>query len=91
MGMSGTIAPSLIERVALRVVRDDFAFASIRLPDVHLHGIEARRGPGGIVTLRAPTRTVEGRAWPIYALQPGAVEAAAEAVRQVWDRMERAR
>lgn len=87
--MSATTAPPLIERVSMRFVRPGFAYVSLRLRDVHLHGLEARRGPGGVVLLKPPMREgTDGRLWPIYALQPSALEAAAEAVgalRRQWD------
>jgi hypothetical protein len=74
-----------IERVSLRLVRPDFGFVNLRLPGVFLQGIEARRNAQGRVTLKCPTqRDHHGRSWPLFTLQPGTVEAAAEEVAKVW-------
>ena len=81
----------MLECVTVRPVRDDFAYVDIRLPQVHLTGIEARRGHSGAVTLRGPTRMDgNGRRQPIFALQPGVTEAAAEAVAALWQRADQA-
>jgi len=74
-----------IERVSVREVRPGFAYASIRLREVSLSGIAVSRDASGRVSLKCPTqRDRHGREWPVFSLQPGALEAAAAAVAAVW-------
>ena len=74
-----------IERVSVREVRPGFAYASIRLREVSLSGIEASRDSYGLVSLKCPTqRDRHGREWPVFSLQPGALEAATAAIAAVW-------
>ncbi|HEY8612346.1 MAG TPA: hypothetical protein VIL69_13770 [Roseomonas sp.] len=75
----------MVERVSVRPIRAGFAYASIRLRDVSLNGIEATRDTSGRVTLKCPMqRDRHGREWPVFALQPRALEAATAAVAAVW-------
>jgi len=74
-----------VERVTVREIRPGFAYASIRLRDVALSGIEASRDAAGRVSLKCPTqRDRNGREWPVFSLQPGALETATAAVAAVW-------
>jgi len=72
------------ERVTLRRVSADFAFADVRLPDVNLCGLRVERTPWGI-TITPPVVTGrDGRVWPAYRLQPGTREAIESAIRELW-------
>lgn len=78
-------SPAPIERVSVRPIRPGFAFVAIRLPGVNLEGIEATRDSTGRVTLRPPMRRDQrGREWPLFSLQPGVAEQAADAVSRTW-------
>ncbi|WP_424140014.1 hypothetical protein [Roseomonas chloroacetimidivorans] len=83
--MSGAVP---VQRVSLRVISHNFAFADVTIPGVSLKGIEARRNAVGAVTLTCPSKPGrDGRPWPLYALQPGTLEAVTDAVARTWYNM----
>ncbi|MBO1081856.1 hypothetical protein [Roseomonas haemaphysalidis] len=77
--------PPDIERVVIRVIAHDLAFVDLRLPGVMLKSMKAIRRPDGTIFLQPPvTVDRDGRAWPLYSLQPGTAEAAVRAVTAQW-------
>ncbi len=77
----------LVERITLRHVSPDFAFATVRLADVHLNGIKIKKSADGTLQMTMPTeKGRDGREWPVFALQPHAREAVEAAIREIWER-----
>ena len=75
-----------VERIVLKRVSPDLAFADVRLPGVNLTGLRVENGLSGL-RITPPTRADrQGREWPIYALQPGTREAVEASIREAWSR-----
>lgn len=75
-----------IERIVLKRVSADLAFADVRLPGVNLTGLRVEKDIAGL-RITPPTRADrQGREWPIYALQPGTREAVEASIREAWSR-----
>ncbi|MBP0447280.1 hypothetical protein J8J14_21135 [Roseomonas sp. SSH11] len=75
---AGPYLEALVERITLKPVHEGFTLINLRLPGVHLPGIQAHRDTAGTVTLKAPERAEQhGQLWSIINLQPGVLEGAA--------------
>lgn len=75
----------LVERVKLIRVSPTLAFAEVRLEAVNLSGLRVEVDGRGELRLVTPVlQTRQGQARPAYSLQPGAAEAIARAISELW-------
>ena len=75
------------ERISLRRVSPTLGFADVRLAAVHLRGLRVEQTPSGRITVKPPEqRDSQGRAWPLYALQPGTREQVEAELCAMWAR-----
>ena len=76
---------SAVQLVRLHRISDTFGFASVRLTDVHLQGLKVERQTNGSLRVTPPSRKdKDGRDWPTYAIQPGALEAVHAEIARLW-------
>lgn len=77
----------VLERVLLRRVTTTLAYASVRLPYVHLSGLKVEATPGGHLTITPPGRLDSvGRFWPNYSIQPECKVAVEAEIARMWAR-----
>lgn len=80
-----TAPADLVERVRLVRVSPTLAYADVRLAQVHLCALRVEVDGRGELRLIAPVLQVrQGQPRPAYCLQPGAAEAVAQAIRELW-------
>ena len=82
---------ALLERILLRRVAPDLAFADVRLRGANLMNLRVQRRADGKLRFTPPCTTdKENRRYPAYALQPGAREQIEAAIGELWARADAA-
>jgi hypothetical protein len=84
-------AGGLVEMINLKIIRPDFAIASVRLREVHLRNLTVKKLPDGRLLVRPPkilSRNGEVDYGPAFQLQPGVRETIEVALADLWARAE---
>jgi hypothetical protein len=87
--MNDHALPPPVEFCRIRRLSSTFGFASVRLPQVLLHGLRIQVRHDGALRITPPTTADRnGMPWPCYCLQPKTKEAVERAIEALWAQIE---